>query len=558
MRSPNLLPPRSTSPASVTSTPPGSPALAGTADALQGPHAGAGPSTAPRVGQRRSAQQAGLEGPPVRQAPALRQPAQAQLRGAGFGPVPARPALLSPQEMAGLHALVGTTDAHEHHRQVPPQLPSMHELLPQLAGLLDSPTPHDGVPMNPEPHGHAHPAAYADSAASSSLPLGPSNSDGSLPPLEELMSAPRPTTTLSAPRGGMSKVAKPHLLMSPTEPGHVLRHRPASQELLNTLHVQIAAKNSEYQRSNEGRALSRVQQSLQEALQDPQRRQALQRQGISLHAHGVDTQGQPVSRQRQLTPLLEQTAHQALVHLQGLSDADMTRLDRAFFMANMIREQLGQEKAAGAEQRILAQAAGATVREKEMSKLEGGQLMRLAVAYAGKALGLDPASTLRLQQRLTNSSTSGSREFQQKLRDLSGRQGPLALALVHKVYDHEWVTNEKVGEDGVKARNVVLAKHRAAFVEALTRVKPDSMDRLIAAAHDPDPSAMARVCAGIETEMAADPTFGNRNRNQKSFLSNALMRLQGQNPTTAGYAGAPPADQALRWLQSKAPSATLE
>ena len=29
-----------------------------------------------------------------------------------------------------------------------------------------------------------------------------------------LMSAPRPTTTSSAPRGGMSKVAEPHLLMS--------------------------------------------------------------------------------------------------------------------------------------------------------------------------------------------------------------------------------------------------------------------------------------------------------------------------------------------------------
>jgi hypothetical protein len=494
MRSPNPLPPRSTSPVSVNSTPPGSSALAGTADALQGPHAGAGPSTAPRVGQRRSAQQAGLDGLPVRQAPVSRHVAQ-------------------------------------HYRQVPSNLPSMQDLS-RLAELLDSPTSSDGVPMNPAPHGHARSNTDADSATSRSLPLGPSNSDALLPPLEELV--------------------------SPIQQARALRHRPASQELLNTLQAQIASKNSEYQRSNEGLALNRVQQSLQEALQAPQRRQALQRQGISLHAHGVDPHGQPVSRQRQLTPLLEQAEHRALVHLQGLSDADMTPLDRAFFMANMLREQLGQEKAAGAEQRTLTQAAGATWREKEMSKLEGGQLMRLAATYAGKALGMDPASTLRLQQRLTKSTNSNSQEFQQKLRDLSARQGPLALALVHKLYDHEWVTNEKVGEDGVKARNVVLAKHRAAFVEALTRVKRDSMDRLIAAAHDPDPSAMARVCAGIETEMAADPTFGSRNRNQKSFLANALMRLQGQNPTTAGYAGAPPADQALRWLQSKAPSATLE
>ncbi len=34
----------------------------------------------------------------------------------------------------------------------------------------------------------------------------------------DLMGAPRPTTASSAPRGGMSKVAEPHLLMSNTEP----------------------------------------------------------------------------------------------------------------------------------------------------------------------------------------------------------------------------------------------------------------------------------------------------------------------------------------------------
>jgi hypothetical protein len=521
MRSPNSLPPRSTSPASSSSTPPDSPALAGTADALHGPHAGAGPSNAPRVGQRRSAQRAGLN------APRARARAAPALRPGGLPPL-ARAAPLH----HGPDAL-GFIGSQELDELLEGEL-SDPSSVPQSAGaphLADS----DGLPslaalLNEAAHGHAYPHTGAHSTASSSLPLGPSSSDGLLPPLEELM--------------------------SPTQQGRALRNRPASQELLNTLQAQIAAKKGTGQRSREGRALNRVHQSLQEALQAPQRRQALQAQGISLHSHGVDPQGQPVTRQRQFTPLLEQAERQALVHLEGLSDADMAPLDRAFFMANMLREQLGQEKAAGAP-RTLAQAAGATSGEKEMSKAERRQLMGLVTTYTGRTLGLDPASTVRLQQRLGNSTNYNSQAFQQKLLDLSGRQGPLALALVHKLYDHEWVNNENVGPDGIKARNAVPGKHRTAFVEALTRVEPGSIHRLIDAAHDPDPSALARVCAGIETEMAADPTFGNRNPNQQSFLSNALLRLQGENPATAAYADAPPADQALRWLQSKAPSATL-
>jgi hypothetical protein len=243
------------------------------------------------------------------------------------------------------------------------------------------------------------------------------------------------------------------------------------------------------------------------------------------------------------------------VHLQGLSDADLPPLERAFFMACMLRDQLGQEEVAGEASRTLAQAAGPSSREKELTKLDRAQLLRLAATYAGKVLGLGPANNRLLQQRLINSGGS-SAEFQQKLRNLSERHGPLALALVHQLYDLGWMLSERAVPGVAKGKKPAPSKHRAAFIGALIRMEPGSMDRLIAAAHYPDPSAMARLCTGIKADIAADPTFGDRALH--ACLAHALSRLQGQPPSSTAYAGAPPADQALRWLRSKAPSATSE
>jgi hypothetical protein len=538
---------------------------AGTAapvNASDGAHAGAGPSTALRVGQRRSAQQAGLDGPPLRGAPALRQPAQAQLRGADFVAAPGRPAVLSPQEMAGLQALVGTPAGHAHHGQVRSNLPSTQELS-ELAGLLDSPTPSDGVPMSPAPHGHARPDISADNAASASLPLGPLGSDSILPPLEQLMNPAQQgpahddmaahselsSTASSAP--GLAAASPPRGQgASRAELG--LLERSTSEALIGPMREQIATRKSPSHKKSQGRALDNVRESFREALQDPQRRQALQRQGISLNSHSLDAQGQPISRQSQLTPLLEQAERHALVRLQGLGNADMAPLDRAQFIATTIREQLGQEKATGSKQRNLAQPAGSATIDKAEAKQEGGQLSRLSAAYAGKALGLDPAATALLRQRVSASGTH-SRDFQLKLRDLSERQGPLAVALVNQLYDSVWISEQaavKTPQGEPKPKNGAPTSHRQALVEALLQADAGVMQKLIDAAHRPDPNALAGVCRSIEAKVAHRPN--------PSLLLLALERLRGENPSTAAYAGAPPADQALRWLQSKAPSAAGE
>jgi hypothetical protein len=237
------------------------------------------------------------------------------------------------------------------------------------------------------------------------------------------------------------------------------------------------------------------------------------------------------------------------VHLQGLSDADVPPLDRAFFMASMLREQLGQEEAVGAASRTLAQPAGPSPREKTLAVIEGGQLVRLAAAYAGKALGLSPENTELLRQR--SSATQTGREFQSKLRELSERQGPLAIALVHQLYPPGWIAEEGANETRqgkAKPKNAEPRDQRKALVEALVRTEPGVMQRLIDAAHNPHPGALVGVRAGIEATMVGD-------RRLKNNLANALERLQGRTGAKRAYVSAPPADQALQWLRSKASSA---
>jgi hypothetical protein len=559
MRSPNSLPPRSTSAVSVSSTPPGSAAPAGTADALQGPQAGAGPSTAPRVGQRRSAQQAGLDGPPLREAPALRQSGQAHPRSAAFGTAAARPALPSPQEMADLQTLLGTPGPPVQRTPDQSYLPSRRELS-ELAALLDVAVPFDSGPMNSPLDGRAPSGTGHDHSASAALPVGPLDSGGFLPPLEQLMESARHGLThedtavhgevSSAPPRSQALAAGMPQSGAGASGAQQAPRRPTTPELLEQLREQNAATNRT-QRSEQTSALNRVLPALRQAVQDPQRTQALEGLGISLRSHGLDAQGQPVSRQSQLTPLLEQAERRAREHLQGLSNADMTPLDRAIFTAAILREQMGQEETADGQQRALAQPVDETRRAKVLAALEGGQLNRLAAAYTATALGLDAATTEFLLQRAASKSSSPSQRIQLKLRQLSERQGPLAVALVHQLYDSRWVNGENAAttEQGqAKPRNQMPSLHRNALIEALLAAEPGVMQRLIDAAHRPDPNAMAQVCRSIEAAAADGGTTRNR-------LDNALERLRGRDSRLQTLAGAPPAGQALQWLQTKAPSA---
>jgi hypothetical protein len=105
---------------------------------------------------------------------------------------------------------------------------------------------------------------------------------------------------------------------------------PQAPQLTEPMREEIKTKSSS-QKSLETVAPNSAERSLREALQDRARRQALRAEGIVLHTDDVDEQGQ--LKERKLTPLLEKAANQARTHLAGLSDADMSMLDQAVFMA---------------------------------------------------------------------------------------------------------------------------------------------------------------------------------------------------------------------------------
>jgi hypothetical protein len=355
---------------------------------------------------------------------------------------------------------------------------------------------------------------------------------------------------------------------------------PTSPQLIDPILKEIR-KKPEYQKSRQERALKRIEESGRYALQDPALQQALRARGIVLHRNELNEQGQP--KQRELTPLLEAAANKALAHLAGLSDADMPALDRAVFVAAIIREQLGQVMAVNKEGQPLTAALqvprrlaepedpGSSI-AKAAAVAEAGQLQRLAAAYAVEVLRLDTNDATRLRQRATVASVSGLLQFQLKLRDLSRHQGPLAVALVHKLYPPAWVAQQiaaKDAEGNIKAREDASGNHRLALIEALQKLPAGVMDRLRAAAASPDPEAMSKACKEIE-DAASELEVGGPD------LRHALMRLQGRDyepavigrralilnnalgrrmpPAPTAYAGAPPADEALRWLRSNGPS----
>jgi hypothetical protein len=354
---------------------------------------------------------------------------------------------------------------------------------------------------------------------------------------------------------------------------------PTSPQLIDPILEEIR-KKPKYQKNRQERALKRIEESGRYALQDPALQQALRARGIVLHRNELNEQGQP--KQRELTPLLEAAANKALAHLAGLSDADMPALDRAVFVAAIIREQLGQVMAVNKEGQPLTAALqvprrlaepedpGSSI-AKAAAVAEAGQLQRLAAAYAVEVLRLDTNDATCLRQRPTGPNP-GQLQFQLKLRDLSQHQGPLAVALVHKLYPPAWVAQQNAAKDAegnTKNRENAPSAHRQVLVEALKQLPEGVMDRLRAAAASPEPDAMAKACKEIQD---AASTLNMR----PERLRHALRRLQGHDyepadsggranilhnapdrrnpPAPTAYAGAPPADEALRWLRSKPPS----
>jgi hypothetical protein len=357
--------------------------------------------------------------------------------------------------------------------------------------------------------------------------------------------------------------------------------RPTSPQLIDLRQAEIKTKNDRSNINFQNKTLIIIKESAREALQNPTLRQALQAEGIALYTNDLDAQGRLVERERELTPLLEAAANKASTHLAGLSDADMSRLDRAVFMAAIIREQLGQvmavsnppgsgESIAPQVSRRLGQPAGSAGKARAIS--EGGHLHYLAAAYAGEVLELNTIDAGRLRQRATGVSAP-QRAFQLNLRDLSEHQTPSAVALVHKLYPPAWVSQQaarKNAEGNPKVPNTTPMNHRQALIAALLRL-PEGvvMQQLRDAAANPDPDAMATACKEIE-DAASQLNVGG------TYLRHALMRLQGHDyepahlgrrtrvinnapdrrmpPAPTAYAGAPPADEALRWLKSKAPA----
>jgi hypothetical protein len=265
--------------------------------------------------------------------------------------------------------------------------------------------------------------------------------------------------------------------------------RPTSPQLIRPMRAEINIKSSG-QKSMENLALNRIEASVRHALQDPALRQALQAQGIVLRKNELNEQGQP--QERELTPLLETAANKALTHLAGLSDADMAPLDRAVFMAAIIREQLGQvmavneqgqslsavaagplnrgESEAPQAPRRLAQPQTLAMSAKRRAGSEGGQLQSLAAAYAAAVLGLDTNDAARLRQLATGHGAPALLQFQLKLRDLSDHHEPAAAALVHKLFPQQWLAQQdapKDAEGNPKHRNSTPTSHRQALIGAL-------------------------------------------------------------------------------------------
>jgi hypothetical protein len=157
-------------------------------------------------------------------------------------------------------------------------------------------------------------------------------------------------------------------------------------------------------------------------------------------------------------------------------------------------------------------------------------------------------------------------ELQMRLHQLGQRHGPQAIALVHQLWDPQWVVAENRTKDAAgqpQSKNSTPTDHRNALLQALMLLPECNaqgqplMPRLIAAAHDD--TALKTLCQEITD--TTGPALKKMNRSLQNHLVHALRRLQGLPyvPQGAvpvapgrGYTGATAANTARLWLQSKA------
>jgi hypothetical protein len=341
--------------------------------------------------------------------------------------------------------------------------------------------------------------------------------------------------------------------------------RPTTPSLLAKM-----KQDSEKGRHNKA-ALNRGVVSVRHTLRNRVEQQRLQRLGIKLHSDDVGQDGRVQRRPATLTPFFERAEREALECLEGLTDADMSLENQAILMTGVIRAHLGKltvfdehgqvaewiapdPNLPGCPTAPVARTLGQRSAEKSprWSKDENGRLTLLAAAYSIAVLGLNDAQANQVLNRASGQRL-GTLRFTLKLQAVGERQGPFAIALVHKLFEPVWTAQQSTNAaaDGEARRvNAVPTNHRAALVDALLRLPEGTMDDLIRAADSPDD--LRKVCEGIEDRKRANADYKAFSRDTRKLLHHALQRLQGlpypHSPLV--YEGAGPMNEALQWLKA--------
>jgi hypothetical protein len=410
----------------------------------------------------------------------------------------------------------------------------------QSASPHASPTATSGLSM---PHGdddvRSLPPLVLSTASGSPQLLSPpdlDNSDDKLPlsPHGSDLDDFSPTPKLAWGRGSGAAALAP---------------LPDTPTLCDQRQADIDTKKGSNKRDTKA-AFMRVQNSIAHTLQtDPLVRERLEDQAISLSTHTVDGGTRP----RTLTPLVQEAVQRvANKYLAGLGVAEISTFDRALFMVMIIYDQLRTVPVADAQDqhqgRMLAEHTHSITKKK--ARNEGGQMTHLAVDSAIALCGLGSSEAVDLHKLCE---TNNTLNFQRTLRDLAAKQGPQALALVHKAFKPGWVRAESSDKDSggqEKQRNSVPSSARTALIKALTQIDKARFKEIIAAAHDP--AALKAVCENIQETLAQDAMFiRDDDRSTLSSLRHALARLQGWKPDTLSYSNFPPeeAGKALDWLR---------
>ena len=223
--------------------------------------------------------------------------------------------------------------------------------------------------------------------------------------------------------------------------------------------------------------------------------------------------------------------------LAGLTDADLSKHARHEFLTREIRRELLAIPAADSPARTLGTSKHPSLNA--IAKVEAQVLTRIAIEFSVRALGLHAATEV---PRLTQINFGPQRTaFHRAMAEMTKVHGPLALALVHQIFDVEWM---KEGS----TLNAFASKGRGAFVQALrTLTDPSLIAQLVVAAAGQDNAAMAGICKRLLDTMPNDCSETN-----KRSLDATLKRLRGEHLTYVGFRNAPPARLITQWLASKA------